>query len=571
MAIEKITGFTPIGETGFEKIEGFVPLIPEGEGIPNYLEQVIQNWDKRVAQVTETAEDYSQGKMDGTTGFKPLDYTIGAFQKNTQVAGKLIAGTAMDTIGVGIGASIDGVSWAIPNVVEDPIKSALGSSFSWLMDTKAGQKTQEAFNGGAEVYGKLKKKHPQWAKTFESVVNLGVMFTPYKAKVGPVQGAPVVAIGPQQMQPIGSKIIYGTSSWALKTGAAKKNASNFTKIERLLSPPLDKKNIKKLGPEGQSLIVPSTLLKKPSMRATASETKVIEHLLKLPKIKPGSGASYNKQVIDINQQKLNFEVGSILRQYSTGPKKIEITPFSVKQNIDNEIKEMLAKQITLKGDKAVDDLINKYRNTVENVLSKIDDNTPQSIHKARVAFDDIINTEIGLKALTPEGVGFTSEVAKAIRNGLNKSIDNVIPFTNSVKAKRQLQNYNYRAIDMLAVKIPVEGPKLLSLFQNLNRVNKTRASASSASVLLGIQMASPAMMHTIAGIAGTVTIAATGPLLFKGFTSPKTRKALGVTLREIDKALAITKNNAMLKQLKLDRVMISDWLSLTSSEKKQEQ
>tara|TARA_R110000824_G_C15199072_1_gene675516 strand:+ start:444 stop:2156 length:1713 start_codon:yes stop_codon:yes gene_type:complete len=570
MAIEKITGFTPIGETSFQKIEGFVPLIPEGEGIPSYLEQVIQNWDKRVAQVNKTAEDYSQGELDGTTGFRPLDYAIGAFQKNTQVTGKLIAGTAMDTVGVGIGMAMDGISWAIPDVVEEPVKNALSSSFSWVMDTKAGKEAQEAFNGGVEVYGKYKKKNPQLAKTFESVVNIGVMFTPYKAKVGPVQGAPIVAIGPPQMQKIGSKIIYGTSSAALRTGAAKETASNFVKLERLLSPPLDKKNTKKLGPEGQSLIVPSTLLKRPSMQATASETEVIEHLLKMKKIKPGSGASYNKQVIDINQQKLNNEVSIILQQYSKGVNKLEIKPFSVSKNIDDSIAEMIAKQTTLKGDEAVNDLILKYKNATKEILTKADD-TPQGIHKARVEFDALINTEIGAKVLTSEGAGFTSEIAKAIRNGMNKSIDDVIPVSNSVSAKRQLQNYNYRAIDMLAIKIPMEGPKLLSLFQNLNRVNKTRASASSASVLLGIQMASPAMMHTIAGIAGTVAIAATGPLLFKGFTSPTTRKALGVTLREIDRALAITKNNAMLKQLKLDRVMISDWLSLMSSEKEQKQ
>jgi len=570
MAIEKITGFTPIGETGFEKIEGFVPLIPEGEGIPNYLEQVIQNWDKRVAEVTETAEDYSQGKMEGTTGFKPLDYTLGAFQKNMQVTGKLIGGTAMDTIGVGIGASIDGVSWAIPDVVEDPIKSALSSSFSWLMDTKAGQKTQEAFNGGAEVYGKLKKKHPQWAKTFESVVNLGVMFTPYKAKIGPVQGAPVVPIGPQQMQTIGSKIIYSTSSAALKTGVAKAEATKFTKLERLLSPKRDTKSVKALGPEGQSLLQEATLFSGPTLRATASQKEVIDHLVKMKDINPAKGPTYNKIIIDKNQIKLNFEVGSILKQYSKGPKKIEITPFTVSKKIDDSIEEMLSKQTTLKDDKAVMNLIEKYKISAKEILDRAD-NTPEGIHKARVEFDDMINNELNAKVLSLEGTGFTSQVAKAIRNGMNNSIDDVIPFTTSVKAKRQLQNYNYRAIDMLAPKIVDEGSKLVSVFRNLNRVNKTRASASSAAVILGTTVANPAVLTTLAGISGVIALGATGPFLLKGLASPKTRKALGVTLREIDKALKISKNNAMLKQLKLDRVFIADLLKTMSSEKEQEQ
>ncbi len=124
---------------------------------------------------------------------------------------------------------------------------------------------------------------------------------------------------------------------------------------------------------------------------------------------------------------------------------------------------------------------------------------------------------------------------------------------------------------MLAPKIVDEGSKLVSVFRNLNRVNKTRASASSAAVILGTTVANPAMLTTLAGISGLVAVGATGPFLLKGLASPQTRKALGVTLREIDKALKISKNNAMLKQLKLDRVFIADLLKTMSSEKEQEQ
>ena len=65
--------------------------------------------------------DYQEGNLDGKTGFKPIDSFLGSAQKNTQIVGKVIAGTAMDLIGVGIGATIDGISWMIPNKIEDPI------------------------------------------------------------------------------------------------------------------------------------------------------------------------------------------------------------------------------------------------------------------------------------------------------------------------------------------------------------------------------------------------------------------------------------------------------------------
>ena len=573
MAIEKITDFTPIEQFSTNKLEiinDFVPIMEGGEDTPNYLEQIIQNWDSRKEEGRETITDYQKGELSGRTGFKPLDTVIGRTQRNIQIAGKVGAGTALDVIGVGIGATLDGISWVVPDVIEDPVKNVLGSSWSWVMETEAGKEAQKALDGGVEVYSKWKNKNPQLAKTFESVVNVGLILSPYKKKVGPVQGATKDFVGPQQVQDIGSKIIYGSSGLALRTGKAKADATKFDKLETLLSPPLDKKNVLKTGPAGEPLLKESTLFRGPSMKATASESKVIEHLVRMPEIKPSKGATYNKIQIDKNQQKLNGEVSKILTQYSKGDKKISVPINVVTDNIDTSLLEALNKLTTLKGTKQVDELIDKYTKAAKEYLQK-NDNTPEGVHKARVEFDRLINDEINAKVLNPESVGLTSTLAKAIRDGMNKSIDDVIPLSNSIKIRRGLQTNNYRAIDMLAIKIPKEGNRLVSLFQNLNRVNKTRASAASAAVVFGTTISNPAIWTTLAGVAGAVTLASAGPLLLKAITSPKTRKALGVTLREIDKAISITRNNAMLKQLKLDRVFITDLLQTMPSEKELEQ
>lgn len=572
MSIQKITGFTPIeqsSENQSQKITGFTPIIEGGENTPNYLEQIIQNFDTRMEEGNQTMIDYQTGNLDGRTGFAPLDKTIGRTQRNLQIGGKVVMGTAMDTIGVGIGATADGISWAIPDVIEEPVKDVLSRSWSWVMGTKKGQEAQEALDGGVETYNKFKEKNPQAAKTFESVVNIGLMLTPYKAKVGPVQGATKEFVGPQQVQNIGSKLMYGASSAALRTGKAKADATKFEKIETLLSPPLDSKNVKKLGPDGAPLLKESTLFRGPTIKATASESQVIDHLVKMNGIKPSKGATYNKIVIDKSQQKLNNEVSKILTQYSKGNNTLEIPIYQVTNNIENSLKATLDKLTTLKGNKQVEELIDKYTKAAKEYLDN-NDKTPQGVHKARVEFDRLINAEISAKVLNPESVGLTSTIARSVRDGMNKSVDEVIPFSNSIAARRAAQTNNYKAIDMLAVKIPKEGNRLVSVFQNLNRVNKTRASAASAAVLLGTGVSTPAIWTTIAGVAGAVTLASAGPFLLKGALSPKTRKALGVTLREIDRALAITRNNAMLKQLKLDRVFITDLLQTMPSEKEQE-
>ena len=546
--------------------------VPGLEDIPSYLEQVIQNWDVRKEEANQTMIDYQEGNLDGKTGFKPIDSALGSAQKNTQIVGKVLAGTAMDLIGVGIGATIDGISWMIPNKIEDPIKDSLGSAWDWTMSTEGGQAAQEALDGGVEVYGKWKKENPQFAKTFESVVNVGLMLAPMKvkAKTGPVQGAAVPSIGPPQMQNIGSKWISIGSNKATTSAKASADKDKFGKVERLLSPPLDKKNVLALGPEGAPLLNKPTPFGPPTIKATASEAQVVDHLVKIKDIKPGKGAAINKTVIDKEQQRLNKEVAKILIQYSRGVKAKEIPLIKVSDNIDNAVIETLNKLTTLKGSKQVDDLTDKYVKAAKEILER-NGKTPEGIHKSRVEFDRLIDLEVAANTLSAEGLGLTSQIAKAVRNGINKSIDDVIPITQSIKTRRLEQNLNYRAIDKLAVKIPAEGGQLVSWLQNLNRVNKTRASTASAAVLLGTTISNPAIWATLAGMAGTVGLVTAGNLLVKGVMSPKTRQALGILLRETDRAIKITRNSEMRKSLKTSRVFVTDLLASMPTEKEQEQ
>lgn len=569
MGNEKVVSNSNLGPEIPQVMDSNVPGL---EDIPSYLEQVIQNWDVRKEEANQTMIDYQEGNLDGKTGFKPIDSALGSAQRNTQLVGKVLAGTAMDLIGVGIGATIDGISWMIPDKIEDPIKDSLGSAWDWTMNTEGGQAAQEALDGGVEVYGKWKKENPQFAKTFESVVNVGLMLAPMKvkAKTGPVQGAAVPSIGPPQMQNIGSKWISIGSNKATTSAKASADKDKFGKVERLLSPPLNKKNVKALGPEGEPLLNKPTLFGGPTIKATASEAQVVDHLVKMKDIKPGKGAAINKTVVDKDQQRLNKEVAKILIQYSRGVRAKEIPLIKVSDNIDNAVLETLNKLTTLRGSKQVDELTDKYVKAAKEILER-NGKTPEGIHKSRVEFDKLINDEVAANTLSAEGLGLTSQIAKAVRDGINKSIDDVIPTSQSIKTRRLEQNLNYRAIDKLAVKIPAEGGQLVSWLQNLNRVNKTRASTASAAVLLGTTVSNPAIWATLAGMAGTVGLVTAGNLLVKGVMSPKTRQALGILLRETDRAIKITRNSEMRKSLKTSRVFVTDLLASMPTEKEQKQ
>ena len=528
-----------------EKIPQTLDIAIDGaEEIPSYLEQITNNYAERQKQVNQTIKDYKAGNLDTNTGIEWLDSLAGDAQFKIQGIGKGLAGTAMDVIGVGIGATIDGFSLIIPDLVEDPIKQQVADSWDWLMNTEGGQEAAEAFSGGVGKYKAWKEDNPQAAKTFEALVNIGIMVTPIKGrtKVGPVEGASITKQASRKVR---------------ISAAQSEKKARYDAFEKMLAPTVTKENVKQLGAGGESIINPSTLFKGPTLSATTVEREVIEHLVNMKQIKTWRSPSRAKLEVDKYQIKLNDEIGKILQQHSD----IKIPIQSVEGKMKYNLAQALEGLPTLKSNKQILKTVEDYVASAQAILKK-HPNTPQGVHNARIEFDLFMKNEVGKKVLTAEATGLNSLVAKEIRNAMNSSIDKVIPL-KSVFVRRKKQNLNYRAIDMLAPKVAKEGAGLFTLFQNLMRVNKARATAASAAVLTGGALyGNPALMWTLAGLGTVVTSAGLATLALKGVMSPKTRRALATTLRETDKAIKITKNSDMRKSLRTQRVLVSDLLQM---------
>jgi len=518
--------------------------IDGAEEIPSYLDQIVQNFGKRINEQKDITGDWQRGEMDASTGWTAFDDWAGDWNYNIQSAGKTGMGTAMDVIGVGIGATIDGFSLIIPDVVEDPIKQQVADSWDWLMNTEAGQEAAEAFYGTVGGYKKFKEEHPQAARTFEALVNIGIMVTPLKGrtKVGPVEGASLTKQASRKVR---------------ISAAQSEKKARYNAIEKMLAPVVTKENVKQLGAGGESIINPSTLFRGPTLSATTAEREVIEHLVNMKQIKTWRSPSRAKLQVDKYQIKLNDEIGKILQQHSD----IKIPIQSVEGKMKYNLAQALEGLPTLKSNKQILKTVEDYVASAQAILKK-HPNTPQGVHNARIEFDLFMKNEVGKKVLTAEATGLNSLVAKEIRNAMNSSIDKVIPL-KSIFVRRKKQNLNYRAIDMLAPKVAKEGAGLFTLFQNLMRVNKARATAASAAVLTGGALyGNPALMWTLAGMGTVVTSVGLTNLAIKGVMSPKTRRALATTLRETDKAIKITKNSDMRKSLKTSRVLVSDLLQM---------
>jgi len=536
------------------------PAIPQtldipidgAEDIPGYIDQIVQNFGKRINEQKDITGDWKRGEMDTNTGWEAFDDWAGDWIHNIQSFGKTGAGTVFDLIGVGIGATIDGISLAVPDAVEEPIKQQVADSWDWLMNTEGGQEAAEAFEGGVGKYKAWKEDNPQAARTFESLVNVALVFAPVKvrAKVGPVQGPSIITKGPSE------KLI--------SSGLKSESKTRYSAFERMLAPKITKDTSKNLGAGGESIITPNTLFKGPTLGATTSEREVLEYLTNLRvkpngkyAINPNKSVSRAKVVVDKSQIKLNDEIGKILTQHSD--KKI------ILQNVDEAMKVNVGKAledlISLKKDKQIITTVEDYVSAANAILKK-NGNTPLGIHKSRIEFDALMKSEVGKKVLTPEATGLNSIVSKAIRDAMNASIDAVIPL-KAVKVRRKQQNLNYRAIEMIAAKLPEEGAKLAGFFQNILRVNKSRATMASAVVLTGGSLYGSKILAGVALSLGTiVSFAGLSALLAKGTLSPKTRKALGVILREGDKAIQTTVNGEMKKHLLTGKVLVSDLLQM---------
>jgi|TARA_R110002167_G_scaffold363328_1_gene583282 hypothetical protein len=537
------------------------PAIPQvmetaiegGETIPSYLDQIIQNYGARMDEQENITQDWKSGKMASKTPIKGLNSFLSDWNYNAQSFGKTGMGTVVDVAGVAGGAVLDGVKFLLPVTTEN-IKYAVSNAWDWTINTEGGVQAQEAYAKGEVVYKKFKKENPQAARLFESVVNTALVFSgpKIKAKIGPVEGTKLATT------------VKKTIPRRLRRSAASSERKDkYERLEEMLSPKVTKETATNLGPGGESLLRDRTLFRGPTLKATGPQQEVLEHLVNVKDVNPKKGATNTKKRVDDYQNKLNDEIQKILKKESS----TEIPTQSITGKMTYNIAQVMDEIPELAG-KSNSPVVKKYIEAAKTYIKK-HGNTPEGIHLARIEFDNYMKRVAGKKVLTPEEVGLNSLLAKEIRNAMNDSIDAIVPL-NSVSLRRKKQTLNYRAIDMLAPKISEQGMLLTNLFQNINRVNKTRAGASSAAVLLGTTVfGSPALIATLAGGAGVITATAAVNLLLKTAVSPKTKRMLADTMRETNKALKATKNPAMEASLLAGKALLSDLL-LLPVEKEQE-
>jgi len=540
------------------------------EEIPGYIQQVTDSYAKRQAEVNQSIQDWKAGKMDTNTGIEWLDSLAGDAQFKIQGIGKGVAGPVLDTAGVLAGAAIDGISFMIPDAVEDPIKQQLAYAWEWTMNTEGGQEAKEALNKGTEAYSKWKEENPQLAKTFESVVNVGLVLAPVKGAkgkpknifAGPVEGP---QLNPKQ------NTLQRIASSSVKAGATQAKNERFEDIRALLAPQIKKENITQREEGGESALVPATTFRDATLKPSSTDIPVIEHIASLKNINPKKGATDAIVKIQSLQNKLDGEIGKILTRKDIANKKL--APVWLNNRIDNALKEAM-KTPAMQGGKNLANTVAGYKKVISQIIEK-HGTTPLGMHKSRIEFDQFIKRESGGIAFDAQNPGIRAEIVKAVRKQLNDGVDELVGF-DSVKKRRTKQNLNYRALDMLAPKGAKEIDKAITQTSQ-NLLKNTRNARTIAGVTttlgagyLGYQTLGKDML-TVLALAGGVTIAGLGSrYLIKGAMSSTTKNNFGKFISQIDRGIARTKNPDMRLSLKRNKAYIVSLMNMPTDNNEEE-
>ena len=551
------------GIDGLTEVEVFRSenTIDGAEEIPSYVDQIVQNFGNRIEEQKDITGDWRRGEMDLNTGLGVFDKAAGFAIHNVQSIGKTGAGTLMDLIGVGIGAVFDGSSWVVPPSIEDPIKQQVADSWDWVMNTEDGQEAAEAFAAGVGKYKTWKEENPQAARTFEALVNTGIMFTPLKGRV--------------KAAPVEGKVLSDLSTKYSKLAAKQETKERFIAIETLLAPKITKENILNRGAGGESLFQKSTFFNQAALKAKPADREVIEHLSSLttknkkgqtvPLIDTTKGApDALAKIINLNA-KLDDEIGKILIQH----KDLIIQPKSISMRIQNNLGQALEGLPTLKSNTQILKTVEDYVSAANAILKKhqLKNGTfnPQGLHKARIEFDKLMQAEVSSKVLSVEATGLNSIVAKEIRNAMNSSIDNVLPKgLNSLKTRRNSYHLNYRALESLAPKAAADvAAGMTTTFQNLMKFSRSRnALVGTFGLLLGYQYSPQALLWTIGGASALAVTTWGARFITRASMSAKNKKNLSKFISHVDRGIKETRNSEMRKSLKLNRVLMSDLLQL---------
>lgn len=189
--------------------------------------------------------------------------------------------------------------------------------------------------------------------------------------------------------------------------------------------------------------------------------------------------------------------------------------------------------------------------------------------EARKELDTWVRSQKGDAIFDPSSENALSISVRRVRQTMNDIVDQNVASTK-VKDELRRQSLLYDAIDNIAPKAAEEASTAIGrLWQNAAKVVPFKAQLNrELAVLLGMSSFGAAS-YFAPYMVGGLALTGTGVAAVKGLTSPAVKQAVARIIRMSDKAIRMTKNPKMLKQLRADRAAAVEFLKNVETEKEE--
>ena len=505
---------TPQGVVKLDVPEGTTPEQIE-DFVKNKLpQQAFQQDDPGfLSRVGERAQEREQRVQDIRAQEQtPVESVLQQAGQGAAFIGD-IAGEALQEAGEGISA-----------ITPEPIKEFIGQEAKEIAETDIFQAGVKALQAGGEIYQKFKESNPRVARNLEAAVNVGLITAPAAGRAAPKPTGPT-AIG---------KAADVVEDVAKKQTLQQKKGFVSDLIKPKQTPTVRAEQVGRTVEEG--------ILGRKRVIPSLKESSIIDEVAQLP-VDPKKSIQSNFNLIQSEIKKEALSLENSLKKHNV------IFPRKEYNAQLRAAKESLSANPLLVGD---------AQKTAQRIINKMDSitkNNPSNalgLLKSRKQLDNWIKSQKGGSIFDPKNENALSIALREIRNTTNDFIDSKA--TNvAVKQSLKKQSNLYGALDNIAPKAADEAGNILGrLVQNTAKAIPLRGelakTIAGTGLVTGAALSPSIILPVAAGVGAVKTV--------KLIKSPKVKKAISEILRKSDRAIRVTKDKNLIRELKADRAAL---------------
>lgn len=418
----------------------------------------------------------------------------------------------------------DTISQIVPDFIEEPVTKAIGKGIETVgkLPSAGGGTIGEKI---PQEWAAFKEKHPEAAADAEAIFNIGMFVSPVKGKAATSTVTKVGKFGEKAIQAGKNQIARNHKAY----------------LDELVRP----KQIPTVKEAQVGRTIEKGFFKRKEIQPSPREVELAKELSKIPTIERKNTLQGNYNIL---QGEVEKEANRLKRRLTRND--VPFTKAEFKTEL-NAASTRLSQSPLIVGDaeKTAEKILNKMNELVDGLSNP----SVSQLLEVRKKLDNWVKNQKGSNIFDPGKESALSISLREIRQTTNNFIDTKatnVPVKKSLKRQSNL----YSAMENIAPKAAEEAPNAIArLVQNTikhvplkNELYQTLGAGFGAVGAGTAAAAFPKIAMVGAGLYGAGKVV----------MSPTTKKALGELLKATDKTIRVTKDKAVLEQLRADRAVL---------------